>query len=65
MDQRRGGFGYFNENATLVFGGTNSGKTGTSTGVFQIGGGIVVKLFSRFSVRGEFRDFFPAYPSST
>jgi hypothetical protein len=47
-----GGFGYFKENSTLEFGGANPGKTGTTTGIFQIGGGLDVKLFSRFSVRG-------------
>jgi hypothetical protein len=57
-----GGFGYFNENATLEFGGTNPGKTGTSTGVFQIGGGIDVKILPRLSVRGQVRDFFSGIP---
>jgi hypothetical protein len=57
-----GGFGYFKENSTLEFGGPNPGKTGTTTGVFQIGVGLDVKLFSRFSVRGEARDFFFVIP---
>jgi hypothetical protein len=60
-----GGFGYFNENATLVFGGTNSGKTCTSTGVFQIGGGIVVKLFSALVCAASSGTFFRRTPSST
>lgn len=57
-----GGFGYFKENSTLEFGGANPGKTGTTTGIFQMGVGLDVKLFSRFSVRGEARDFFSGIP---
>jgi hypothetical protein len=57
-----GGFGYFKENSTLEFGGPNPGKTGTTTGILQIGAGLDVKLFSRFSVRGEVRDFFSGIP---
>lgn len=57
-----GGFGYFKENALLEFGGTNPGKTGTTTGILQIGGGLDVKLFSRFSLRGEVRDFYAGVP---
>jgi hypothetical protein len=58
-----GGFGYFNENSSLEFGGPNPGKSGTSTGVFQIGGGFDVRLFRSFSVRGECGIFSRACPS--
>ena len=57
-----GGFGYFMENSTLEFGGANPGKTGTTSGVFQIGGGIDAKVWRIFSVRGEVRDFFSGAP---
>ena len=57
-----GGFGYFNENSALEFGGANPGKSGTTTGVFQVGGGLDVKLLSRLSLRGEVRDFFSGVP---
>jgi hypothetical protein len=57
-----GGLGYFKENSTLESGGANPGKTGTTTGVFQFGAGLDVKLFSRLSVRGEVRDFFSGVP---
>jgi len=57
-----GGLGYFKENSTLEFGGPNPGETGTTTGIFQAGFGLDVKLFSRFSVRGEVRDFFTSVP---
>jgi hypothetical protein len=57
-----GGFGHFRENSTLEFGGTNPGKTGTTTGVFQVGLGLDVHLFRSFSVRGEVRDFYSGEP---
>jgi hypothetical protein len=53
-----GAFGHFSENSTLEFGGTNPGKTGTTTGVFQIGLGLDVNLFRSLSLRGEVRDFY-------
>jgi hypothetical protein len=58
-----GGLGYFKENSTLESGvGANPGKTGATTGIFQFGAGLDVKLFSRVSVRGEVRDFFSGVP---
>ena len=57
-----GGFGYFKESSTLEFGGPNPGQTGTSSGIFQLGAGLDVRLFSRFSVRGEVRDFYTGVP---
>jgi hypothetical protein len=57
-----GGFGYFRESSTLLFGGNNPGKTGTSTGVFQAGLGLDVKIFHAFSLRGEGRDFWSGVP---
>ena len=57
-----GGFGYFKESSSLEFFGTNPGKTGTTTGVFQVGAGLDIKLLSRLSARGEVRDFFSGIP---
>lgn len=57
-----GGFGHFAESSTLLFGGNNPGKTGTSTGVLQAGVGLDVKIFHRFSLRGEGRDFWSGVP---
>jgi hypothetical protein len=57
-----GGFGYFKESSTLEFGGPNPGDTGTTSGIFQLGAGLDVRLFSRFSVRGEVRDFYTGVP---
>ncbi len=57
-----GGVGYFKANSTLEFGGTNPGETGTTTAIFQIGVGLDIRLFSRFSLRGEARDFYAGVP---
>ena len=57
-----GGFGHFRESSTLEFGGVNSGKTGTTTGVLQAGLGLDVKIFGHFSLRGEGRDFWSGVP---
>jgi hypothetical protein len=57
-----GGFGHFSESSTLLFGGANTGTTGTNTGVFQAGFGLDVKIFRNFSLRGEGRDFWSGVP---
>jgi hypothetical protein len=53
-----GGVGHFNGSAAQF-----QSKTGTTTGVFQIGGGLDVALFRKFSVRGELRDFWSGTPN--
>jgi hypothetical protein len=57
-----GGFGHFSESSTLEFGGSNPGKTGTTTGVLQGGLGLDVKMFNSVSLRGEVRDFWSGVP---
>ena len=57
-----GGFGHFSEGSTLEFGGSNPGKTGTTTSVLQAGLGLDVKLVKSFSLRGEARDFWSGVP---
>ncbi len=57
-----GGFGHFAESSQLEFGGTNPGKTGTSTGVFQAGFGLDVRVISTLKLRGEVRDFNSGVP---
>ena len=57
-----GGFGHFSESSSLESGGPNPGKTGSSSGVFQIGAGFDARVRDRFSVRGEVRDFFSGVP---
>ena len=59
-----GGFGHFTESSNLLFGGKNPGKTGTTTGVFQVGAGVDVRLIRRFSLRAEVRDFWSGVPQT-
>jgi hypothetical protein len=53
-----GGVGRFSESSTQVAGS----KTGTTTGALQAGLGLDVRVFGRFSMRGEFRDFWSGVP---
>jgi hypothetical protein len=58
------GVAHFSQASTLVYGGTNPGKSTTSA-VFQGGIGLDVKVWRKMSVRGEVRDFWsgePDYP---
>jgi len=57
-----GGFGHFTASSDLLFGGSNPGNTGSTTGVFQFGGGVDVKLMSHFKLRAEARDFWSGVP---
>jgi hypothetical protein len=57
-----GGFGHFASGPNLVFGGNNPGSRGSTVGVLQWGAGLDIKLFSRFSLRGELRDFYSGTP---
>jgi hypothetical protein len=52
-----GGFSHFHGSATQF-----GPKTGTTNGVFQIGGGLDVTLYHKFSLRGELRDFWSGVP---
>src|ERR1017187_5177702 len=56
-----GGFGYFTPSSTLEFGTPNPGKSRT-TGVFQVGGGLDVRVIGNFKIRGEIRDFYSGEP---
>ncbi len=57
-----GGFGHFRPADHLEFGGTSGAKSST-TGVMQIGIGLDVRLKSRFTLRGEARDFWSGTPN--
>ena len=57
-----GGFGHFSASSNLLFGGQTPGNTGNTTGVFQVGGGLDVRLIGHFSLRGEVRDFWSGAP---
>ena len=56
-----GGFGHFRPADHLEFGGSSGAKSST-TGVMQIGIGLDVRLKSRFTLRGEARDFWSGTP---
>jgi hypothetical protein len=55
------GFAHFGENSTLIYGGTNPGKSTTSI-VIQGGIGLDVKMWRKLSIRGEARDFWSGEP---
>jgi hypothetical protein len=57
-----GGFGHFSEDQTLIYGGKNPGGSST-TGVLQGGIGLDVRVWHRFSIRGEVRDFWSGTPN--
>ena len=56
-----GGFAHFSENGNLLYGGTNPGGS-TTSGVLQIGVGLDVRVWHRFSIRGQVRDFYSGTP---
>jgi hypothetical protein len=58
-----GGFGHFGPSSTLLFGGPNPIKSGTTTGVLQAGVGLDVKIIGNFRLRGEARDFWSGVPN--
>jgi len=56
-----GGFAHFSQSSTLLYGGTNPGKS-TTGGVLQGGFGLDLRIWRRVSVRGEVRDFWSPEP---
>ncbi len=56
-----GGIGRFSENKNLIYGGTNPAGSST-TGVLQGGFGLDVRVWHRFSIRGQVRDFWSGTP---
>jgi hypothetical protein len=56
-----GGFGRFSENKNLIYFGTNPAGSST-TGVLQLGLGLDVRVWHRFSIRGQLRDFWSGTP---
>jgi Outer membrane protein beta-barrel domain len=57
-----GGIGRFSPNSQLEFGGKNP-NGGATTGVFQGGIGLDVKLWHSLDLRGEVRDFWSGTPN--
>jgi hypothetical protein len=57
-----GGFAHFSEDSQLIYqGGPNPG-TSTNSGVLQGGLGLDVRVYHRFSIRGQVRDFWSGTP---
>jgi hypothetical protein len=56
-----GGFGRFSENKNLIYFGKNPAGSST-TGVLQMGLGLDVRVWHRFSIRGQVRDFWSGTP---
>ncbi|MGD0268217.1 MAG: hypothetical protein ABSB14_04070 [Candidatus Sulfotelmatobacter sp.] len=56
-----GGFAHFSEDKNLVYYNSNPGGS-TTSGVLQGGFGLDVKVWRRFSIRGEVRDFWSGTP---
>lgn len=56
-----GGFGHFSQSNTLVYSGTNPGKS-TTSGVLEAGAGLDVRVWKALSFRGEVRDFWSGVP---
>jgi len=59
-----GGIGHFSPSSDLEFGGRSPAKS-TTTGVFQMGLGLDVRILRKLSVRGEVRDFWSGTPDIT
>jgi hypothetical protein len=57
-----GGFAHFSEDSQLIYdAGPNPGKS-TTSGALQGGAGLDVRVWHRFSIRGEVRDFWSGTP---
>jgi len=57
-----GGVGRFSPSSQLEFGGKNP-NGGSTTGVFQLGIGLDVRLWRSLKLRGEVRDFWSGTPN--
>lgn len=53
-----GGVGRISEDSSLLYGGGKNPASSTTSGVIQAGVGLDVKLFKRFYIRGQARDFY-------
>jgi len=57
-----GGFAHYSASSDLLYAGKNPNPTGTTTGAFEAGVGVDVKLYKEFRLRGEARDFWTGVP---
>ena len=62
-----GGYGRYDESTSLISGAANPGRTGTTTGVLQFGGGVdlqtPIHILLPIGVRLEVRDFYAGKPN--
>ena len=56
-----GDFGHISENKSLLYGGTNTGKS-TNSGILQYGVGLDVRATHHIYIRGEVRNFWAGEP---
>jgi hypothetical protein len=56
-----GGVGHFSPSSNLEFGGKSPSK-GSTTGIFQMGLGLDVRILPKISLRGQVRDFWSGTP---
>jgi hypothetical protein len=57
-----GGFAHFSEDSQLIYQGGSNPGTSTTSGVIQGGLGLDVRVYHRFSIRGQVRDFWSGTP---
>lgn len=55
------GFGHISQSGNLIYGSSNPGQAKTSATI-EAGLGLDVKVWSKLSIRGEFRDFWSGEP---
>jgi opacity protein-like surface antigen len=56
------GFAHFTPSDVLEFNHTPNPGTSRTTSVFQVGGGLDVRVIGQFKIRGEIRDFYTGEP---
>lgn len=58
-----GGYARFAESEFRTNNQPNTGRRGTNTGVINFGGGVELRVFRYFALRGEVRDFITGNPN--
>ncbi|MGD0568641.1 MAG: hypothetical protein ABSA78_09570 [Candidatus Sulfotelmatobacter sp.] len=57
-----GGFAHFSEDSQLIYQAGSNPGTSTNSGALQGGLGLDVRVYHRFSIRGQVRDFWSGTP---
>jgi opacity protein-like surface antigen len=58
-----GGYGLYEQSTSRIDGRPNEAPRTTNRGVFDFGGGVDVRVWRLFGLRGEVRDFYTGNPS--